>query len=505
MNVKRMLGAIVLVSWLGMPALLTGQTLTHVSDVAGDVSAVPATLQPCMRTFQFGGNTSEVSFSLFAGSYTSPLDGELVILVRDPDVPSPDALSVGMSVRKAVFIATEWNPSNNLLAEPMILYRDPARPSVGRYNPRTGRIAFRLYLTDGCGGPPVPMPLTLEGTLFNSGLDVAGDNGPVSDALMSVAISAQAVTPNREIRFSTEVGFPVADSTGAIGWVSDGDLLGERSCVVLTNRELTANLGIMPVVPDLGLDAATLTHYRPVMFSLEDSTWSETLGRIGDGDLLSITGTIVRTNAELIRPFGPTASTVDVGLDATHVVTGPLTNITAADCCDSWLLFSVERPFFSSTLNRWIGHGDLLSSCGRIFRTNWQLMAQFHPIAIPCLSDEDCPEFEACGVYEEPALADLVPCTSDTPDANCIDFGLDAVTVTPSEEIWFSVERGFWDANLGWISDGDVLSNRGYVVRRNLRLVDICEPLVDCANFGLDALDRWFAPVNASTPLDGAQ
>jgi hypothetical protein len=265
----------------------------------------------------------------------------------------------------------------------------------------------------------------------------------------------------------------------------------------------------MPVVPDLGLDAATLTIYRPVMFSLESSVWSETLGQLGHGDLLSITGQIVRTNAELIFPFGPSSTAGDVGLDAVHIPVGPFPITTAAACCDCWLLFSVEDRFYSGALNRWIGHGDLLCSCGYILRTNWQLLANFNPIAVPCLTPDDCPQFGPCGTNEEPVFADLVPCTSSTPDAYCIDFGLDAVTVTRRGDIWFSIETGFWDANLGWISDGDVLSDRGYVVRRNRRLVDVCDPLVYCANFGLDSLDRWvglppsFSAAGNAPPLPG--
>ena len=159
----------------------------------------------------------------------------------------------------------------------------------------------------------------------------------------------------------------------------------------------------------------------------------------------------------------------------------------------------VLPPDINDSEIRWIGHGDLLCSCGHVFRTNWQLLRNFHPVAVPCLTVEDCPVFGPCGTNEEPALADLLPCTSDTPDAWCIDFGLDAVTMTPRGEIWFSVERGVWDANLGWISDGDVLSDRGYVVRRNRQLVDVCDPLVFCANFGLDSLDRWFGPWLSNT------
>jgi hypothetical protein len=44
------------------------------------------------------------------------------------------------------------------------------------------------------------------------------------------------------------------------------------------------------------------------------------------------------------------------------------------------------------------------------------------------------------------------------------------------------------DARLGPITDGDLLSDRGYVVARNLDLVRPFQPLEDLANFGLEGL-----------------
>ncbi len=450
------------------------------------------------RTFLIDGNASDTTVSLFAGDFVSPLDGEMVIVRTNAPATNDTPIAVGMvriAVRKAVFLATQWDPANNFLPEPAVLFLDTRFPSTGVYNPRTGGVRLRLYLRGHCGVAPTPMPLYLYGTVRDGHLRLVGDNGPVSDAWMSVSISASSVSHRAEIRYSTERGFPVPDPTGTTpGWISDGDLLGEHTCLILSNHELTSRLGVMPIVPDLGLDAVTWTTYRPVLFSLEDSVWSETLGQLGHGDLLSITGHIVRTNAELIQHFGPfTGIAADVGLDAVHLPTGPLVNATSADCCDPWILFSVETRFFSGGLNRWIGHGDLLSNCGRVYRTNRQLLAAFDPIAVPCLTAEECAALaEADDVADEPALADLLPCTSDD-NALCVDLGLDGVFVHDRGEIWFSTEIGFWDANLGWVSAGDVLSTRGHIVRPIERLVDVCEPLVDYWDFGLDALD-WLAP-----------
>ena len=68
------------------------------------------------------------------------------------------------------------------------------------------------------------------------------------------------------------------------------------------------------------------------------------------------------------------------------------------------------------------------------------------------------------------------------------DYGLDAVHVWPSGEIWFSTEEGFQDGALGPIAAGDLLSDQGYVVYRNLELLGPFAPIEDLADFGLDAL-----------------
>ena len=281
-----------------------------------------------------------------------------------------------------------------------------------------------------------------------------------------------------EFWFSTEVGFTTGDSTGSLRHISDGDLLTEHACLVRTNRQLTARLGIMPIAPDLGLDAvsfpmrhnlltdsADLTNTWPIYFSLEEGVFSETQGWISDGDLLNSDGRIVRTNFELIRGFEPLImSAAGVGLDAVHM------NYLSSP--DIGILFSVERNFYSGQMNRLVKHGDLLAESGRIYRTNQQLLRNFRPYVPP-----------------------------DSLDAAPRDYGLDGVYVTRWGEVWFSVEEGFYDRMWGYVSDGDVLSEAGYIVRRNLDLLRVCEPLEDMANFGLDALD-YRCPLPSPTLSD---
>ena len=68
------------------------------------------------------------------------------------------------------------------------------------------------------------------------------------------------------------------------------------------------------------------------------------------------------------------------------------------------------------------------------------------------------------------------------------DFGLDALYILPSGEIWFSVEEGFTDSRLGTIQTGDLLSSFGYRVFRNAALLAAFAPADPSQDYGLDAL-----------------
>lgn len=272
--------------------------------------------------------------------------------------------------------------------------------------------------------------------------------------------------PWPDVWFSTEVGFTSFDK--ARGSISEGDLLCTDGRVIRRNADLTGRLGIQPIVPDVGLDAVL----RPtegadsgsgpcqVWFSIERDIFSETLGLLRAGDLLSDAGWVVLPYGDLIGPFEPMPPVPDFGLDA-------VSHDAGADGAGAagrfW--FSVEEDFFSERLGKTIGHGDLLCSDGTIYRTNADLMAGFEPI-------------------------DPMP----------KDFGLDAVFVWPHGEVWFSVEESFTDAQLGHVGEGDLLSDRGRIVMRNLDLVRAFGPLEDLADFGLDALH--VGPVRLPGDLD---
>ena len=278
------------------------------------------------------------------------------------------------------------------------------------------------------------------------------------DAMQTLAPDAGLAFPSYRLRivavpwprllFSTRVPFT---PSGGRARASDGDLLSTEGEVVLTNQEITKNLGIMPVAPDVGLDAVLVrTSATPVqvvvpdvLFSSAESFASETLGAIGDGDVLSMAGAVVRKNADLIGAFSPMPPVVDFGLDA------------LAYAPDGKLLFSIDKGFFSESLGTLISSGDILKEDGTIFMSEAQLLSSFG----------------------------LVP-GEEGP-------GLDAVSIWPHGEIWFSTERRFTDeGRYGAISEGDLLSSVGRVVARNLELLDAFAPTEATRDFGLDGL-HW--------------
>jgi hypothetical protein len=246
--------------------------------------------------------------------------------------------------------------------------------------------------------------------------------------------------PFREIWFSTRHGFHAGVWNAPTNFVSPGDLISSAGQVVRRNQELTARLGMMPPVPDLGLDAIGVLSGGEMVFSIENDIFSESLGSLRSGDILSANGRVITTGASLAGALGPEPPPVDEGLDAMQFLpTGEI-------------LFSVTNDFFSTTLGRTIRRGDLLSSTGRVVKDNEELVARFNPA--------------------DPKK----------------DFGLDAVHFWPWGEVWFSVETGFYGQHFEPYGQGDLLSDQGYIVHRSLDLMWPFQPLEDLADFGLDAL-----------------
>src|SRR6266540_652039 len=127
-----------------------------------------------------------------------------------------------------------------------------------------------------------------------------------------------AAAPLREIWFST-VNFFSA-TTGPKGFIEGGDLVALSGGIVKRNSYFFTSVGAMPPAPDLGLDAVDILPGGEIAFSMDSGITSETLGPLQHGDLLSTRGRIIRRNQDLLAPFGIQPPAPDVGLDAVHVL-----------------------------------------------------------------------------------------------------------------------------------------------------------------------------------------
>jgi len=174
---------------------------------------------------------------------------------------------------------------------------------------------------------------------------------PLSDAL--------DIAPGGEILFSLARG---AFSQRLNTNIYEGDLLSNRGRIVRRNQQLTAQLGFMPAVPDLGLDAVMMRDDGEILFSIKTNMFSERLGTIRRGDLLSDRGEIVMRNEQLLARFDPLVPQ-DYGLDALHV------------WAHGEIWFSTEFDFQDRNLGL-VRAGDLLSS-GIIVYRNEELTAPF--------------------------------------------------------------------------------------------------------------------------------
>lgn len=248
-----------------------------------------------------------------------------------------------------------------------------------------------------------------------------------------------ASAPFREIWFTTasgmtsELPFPLATHIG------NADILSDTGRLVVPAAALLKDPGL----PEgTGVDAFDVVSGGGglIAFSTDQDVTRPIVGRVSEGDVLGSDGVVWRRNQDLLGPFLFMPPTPDLGLDA------------VSQWAPGEIGFSIRRSSFSERLGVSVGRGDLLSSRGRVVRSNSSLLSRFQP-----------------------------------PLPNH-DYGLEGFHVWSSGEIWFSVEEGFQDKALGYISDGDLLSDQGYVVIRNLDLVRRFQPLEDLANFGLRGL-----------------
>ena len=247
--------------------------------------------------------------------------------------------------------------------------------------------------------------------------------------------------PFREIWFSTSQPFMAGLWNAPTNSIGAGDLVCGLGRVVKRNADFLAALGVPFDGTDLGLKDLDVLPGGEIAFSLQQTALSSTLGILHPGDVLSSRGRILRTNLSLVSSFVPAAPLPsDLGLAACKIVSGGA------------IWFSTQTNFFSKTLGRLMQPGDLLSDGGLLVRSNAQLLAQFNP-ANPTN-----------------------------------DYGLNAIYVWPSGEIWFSTGKGFFDVNSNYFDGGDLLSDAGYLVYSNAELLAALLPSNAPASLGLDAL-----------------
>lgn len=272
----------------------------------------------------------------------------------------------------------------------------------------------------------------------------------------------------------------------------DGDVASDHGYVLARNAQLVSKFGPPQtldaagnlVAVDYGLDALfelrcypAPTTFRPaILFSVKKGFHSSTLNvDISDGDLLSDAGKIVATNAQLMANFHPMPAVDNVGLDAVFI---PYYLPTAANLLPPEIWFSTNKGWFDEKLGHYISDGDLLSSRGYVVATNQQLLRNW--LIFPMIvTDPTQPPLINMGLD-----AAYVPCFRP--------WAVDALTSAQPQvpEIWFSVNKGFTDKFGRQISDGDLLSTSGRIVRTNSQLLEKFPNLTMgpvLLNYGLDA------------------
>jgi hypothetical protein len=216
---------------------------------------------------------------------------------------------------------------------------------------------------------------------------------------------------------------------------------------------------IFPMLSLLGKEspASLLREYSLRLFAAPiREVWfstTEPVGGWGPGDLLATDDVrIVKLNSELTEKLA-LVEPADLSLDAVDV--GPRGEI-----------FFSTRTNWESFVNGAIGHGDLVTSGGRVYLQNAQLLAAF-------------------GV--------------DDPEA-----GLDAVHVVSEDEVYFSISKNVTRSNGAKLSRGDILSNKGRIVRTEAALMlRYQNPLRNAV--GVDAIyfwpngEIWFSTENSFT------
>jgi hypothetical protein len=212
------------------------------------------------------------------------------------------------------------------------------------------------------------------------------------------------------------------------------------------------------------------------------------------GDILEPSGRTVRTKNWLLESNGVQNPPPALRLDALDVAPG------------GDLLFSTAAPNVTA-----LREGDLLSWRGGVRRTNQQLLLSFGikpvipDVGLDAVHVTDAGEILfsiRTNIFSEGLGATLRHGDVLSDKGNVLrnneqllsrfhpinpggDYGLDALYVWPNGEMWFSTTAGFQDQQLGEISDGDLLSTEGIIVFRNAELLAAWGTPEPDSNFGL--------------------
>jgi len=155
--------------------------------------------------------------------------------------------------------------------------------------------------------------------------------------------------------------------------IGEGDLLSRDGSIVATNQALLAKFSPSSTA-SAGLDGVDLINpgaSQEIWFSTRNNFYSNKLGKqVTSGDILSNTGQIIATNADLLAAFKPSKPGVNYGLDAMHVV-----SMQQGQTPVIW--FSTNRDFYSNALKRVVSQGDILSNTGQVIASNTEVMSKF--------------------------------------------------------------------------------------------------------------------------------
>lgn len=254
--------------------------------------------------------------------------------------------------------------------------------------------------------------------------------------VLYLSIDAMAL---RDLWFTTVAEFTAALPGPNPVRVSRADLLSRDGHVVVKEARFAEAMTLPSGMAAPPIDAVTVVPEGRLRYSVVTEMKTLELGVVDSGDLMDLGG----SRAVPAAQFAHVLSTMPaaMGLDAIQWRE------------DGTYLFSIRDPVFSDRLGVAVGAGDLLSTDGRLLRRNAELLKAFHVTQ------------------------------------RARDYGLDSVHLWPSGEIWFSTSESVPLEGGGLLSDGDLLSDRGRVIFRNLELLERFGPLEDAANFGLRSVE----------------